>query len=155
MYEGKCDSDKVFEYARQFRATCAKRQKSYRADETLETFSAGNNFVIGEFCRRKIFLKGVFEMSDKEIFARRSGTYRPTSKVEVFCVSECDNAVFEVKIAEKIRQMSEYDYDLQDLKFSVSANVFPSVEETQEQNYDFEVELSQTKSALLIFRRAD
>ena len=72
---------------------------------------------------------------------------------------DSDNAVFEVKIAEKIRQMSEFGYDLSEIKFSVSANVFPSIEETQSREYDFDAELTQTKlhryAALLIFKHND
>ena|GEM_PF-2101350 len=94
-------------------------------------------------------------MTNAEYLERVGGSYIPKDKVEIFCVSDTDNTNFEVKIAEKMREMSAKGYELQEIKFAVTANIFPTYEETQQKNFEVDVETQQTKTALLIFRRAD
>ena len=90
-------------------------------------------------------------MESKEFLERMRGEYVPKSKTEIFCVSDNCNTDFEIKIAEKIRQMSRYDYELSNIKFNVSANVLPTLPLSDDTEID--VELNQTKAALLIFKR--
>ena len=103
------------------------------------------------FCAEIFFERQVIEMESKEFLERMRGEYVPKSKTEIFCVSDNCNTDFEIKIAEKIRQMSKYDYELSDIKFSVSANVLPTLPLSDDTEID--VELNQTKAALLIFKR--
>ncbi len=90
-------------------------------------------------------------MESQEFSERLRGEYIPKDKTEIFCVSDNSNIKFEVKVAEKIRQMAKYDYELSDIKFSVSANALPTLPFSDDT--DFDVELNQTKAALLIFQR--
>lgn len=94
-------------------------------------------------------------MDKQEYLERVGGSYKPKDKNEIFCISDNDNTNFEIKVAEKIRQMAKYDYDLQEVKFAVTENIFPTFEETQGKEFEADVDLQQTKTALLIFRRAD